>query len=34
MRDKIEGKKQTAMAKKREEKGRERKMVVNSSASV
>lgn len=34
MRDKIEGKKQTAVAKKREERGSERKMVVNSSASV
>jgi hypothetical protein len=34
MRGKIEGKKQTAVAEKREEIGSERKMVVNSSASV
>lgn len=34
MRDKIEGKKQAAMTKKTEERGNERKMVVNSSASV
>lgn len=34
MRDKIEGKKQTTVTKKGEESGSERKMVVNSSASV
>lgn len=34
MKDKIEGKKQTAVAKKREERGSEGKIVVNSSAPV
>jgi hypothetical protein len=34
MRYENEGNKQTAVAKKREERGSERKIVVNSSASV
>lgn len=34
MRDKIEGKKQTALAKKIEERESERKIAVNSSALV
>jgi len=34
MRNKIEGKKQTVVAKKRKERGNDGKMVVNSSASV
>lgn len=34
MRDKIEGKKQTVVTKKREERGIDGKMVVNSSATV